>query len=331
MDHPAGHQPHDHPHDHTEDPIREPVRPESDHDHGGHHQGGRHHHDHAQGNIKVAFFLNLSFTIVELIGGILTNSMAILSDALHDLGDSFSLGIAWYLEKYAGKEPDAKFSYGYARFSLLGALINSFILVGGAILILSRSIPRIFDPQPVEPRGMIALAILGILVNGAAVLRLKRGTSLNEKVVSWHLLEDVLGWVVVLVTSLILLVADLPILDPILSVGLTIYVLYNVVKNVRSIMTVLLQGVPGDVVIADLEATMTAIPGVLSVHHTHVWSLEGERHFLSTHVVMPDDLGAAGQIALKCQIRHELEHSGIDHVTIETDYQSEDCGNTVCR
>lgn len=313
MDHPAEHQPHNHHHEHNEDPIQKSAGSESDHDHAGHHHGGLHHHDHAQGNIKAAFFLNLSFTIIELIGGILTNSMAILSDALHDLGDSFSLGIAWYLEKYAKKKPDAKFSFGYARFSLLGALINSFILVGGGILILSRSIPRIFDPQPVEPRGMFALAILGILVNGAAVLRLKRGTSLHEKVVSWHLLEDVLGWVVVLITSLVLLVADLPVLDPILSVVLTLYVLYNVVKNVRSIMTVLLQGVPGEVAIADLEAIMTAIPGVLSVHHTHVWSLEGERHYLSTHVVMPDDLGAAGQIALKREIRHQLEHSGIDH------------------
>lgn len=162
------------------------------------------HQDHQHqktGNIKVAFFLNLSFTILEIVGGIWTNSMVILSDALHDLGDSFSLGIAWYLEKYAQKGSDHKFSYGYARFSLAGAFLNSLILIVGSGFILSQSLSRILQPEPVNPQGMLLFAILGIVFNGLAVIRLKKGTSINERVVSWHLLEDVLGWVVVLLIA----------------------------------------------------------------------------------------------------------------------------------
>lgn len=189
-----------------------------------------HNHEN-QGNIKVAFFLNLSFTIAEIIGGLWTNSVAILSDAVHDLGDSLSLGLAWYFDAFSKKGPDEKYSFGYARFSLLAALINSLVLVGGSVLVLTRSVPRIFNPEPIDAKGMFVFAILGILINGLAVLKLKKGTSLNEKVVSWHLMEDVLGWVVILVASIVLMFVDIPILDPILSVLITIYVLFHVLKT----------------------------------------------------------------------------------------------------
>lgn len=207
-----------------------------------------HDHEHGrEGNIKIAFFLNLFFTILEIIGGLWTNSMAILSDALHDLGDSISLGMAWYFEKYSQKGPDEFFSFGYARFSLLGALINSMVLIIGSILVLSRSIPRIFQPESVNAEGMLVFAILGIAINGLAAIRLRKGTSLNEKVVSWHLLEDVLGWIAVLAVSIALLFIDLPILDPILSILITLFVLFNVIKNIKAVMHVFLQGVPKNI------------------------------------------------------------------------------------
>ena len=177
----------------------------------GHHH---HHHDHSHdtGNIKVAFFLNLSFTIIEIIGGLMTNSMAILADALHDLGDSLSLGISWFLEKVSEKKPDETFTFGYARFSLLAAFINSMVLIVGSTIILYHVIPRLLNPEPVEASGMLLLSILGIVMNGLAVLRLKKGSSMNEKVVTWHLMEDILGWVVVLVASIVLMFVDWPII-----------------------------------------------------------------------------------------------------------------------
>ncbi|MGI6114344.1 MAG: cation diffusion facilitator family transporter [Mahellales bacterium] len=292
-----------------------------------------HAHDHNHGgqkNIKVAFFLNLAFTLLEIVGGFWTNSMAILSDALHDLGDSVSLGVAWYLEKYSQRGPDERFSFGYARFSLLGALINSFILVAGCVLILTKTIPRIISPESVKPEGMLIFAILGIAINGVAVLRLKKGTTLNEKVVSWHLMEDVLGWAVILVVSIILMFVDLPILDPILSVVITVYVLYNVVINLKDILNVFLQGVPKNFSINEIEREITEKTDVLSVHHTHIWSLEGQKNLLSTHIIVEDEIEPERITALKRDIRELMKKKGIDHVTIEFDFASEDCGSRIC-
>jgi len=279
-----------------------------------------HHHHHKQKNIKAAFFLNLSFTIIEIIGGLWTNSMAILSDAVHDLGDSISLGSAWYLERYASKKPDEKYSFGYARFSLLSALLNSLILVGGSVLVLVQSIPRILNPQEVHPEGMLVFAILGILINGAAVLKMKSGTSLNEKAVSWHLLEDVLGWAVILVGSIILLFFDVPVIDPLLSVCITIYVLFNVGKNIKQILHILLQGVPQMYSIVEIEKELKENTEAVSVHHTHLWSLEGEKMLFSTHVVVPENKDI---MKLKESVRSLLYKKGIEHITIEIEYPEE--------
>jgi len=203
------------------------------------------HNHERQENIKVAFLLNLTFTIFEIVGGLWTNSMAILTDALHDLGDSISLGVSWYLEKYSEKGPDQKFSYGYARFSLLGALISSVVLLSGSVLIITRAIPRIIQPEAVNPKEIVDyFLLLGIVIKRNSCFKIKKGTSLNEKVVSWHLIEDVLGWIVVLIISVVLIFLDLPVLDPIFSLLITIYVLYNVVKNLKEILNIFLQGVP---------------------------------------------------------------------------------------
>lgn len=284
-----------------------------------------HHHNHdKQKNIKVAFILNLTFTLIEIFGGLWTNSMAILSDAVHDLGDSIALGGSWYLERYADKKPDGQFSFGYARFSLLAALSNSLILIVGSVIILMRSIPRIIYPQEVHPEGMIVLAILGILINGVAVLKMKKGTSWNEKVVSWHLLEDVLGWVVILIGSIFLMFFDIPVIDPILSALITLYVLRNVMINLKEILHILLQGVPRNFSISEIENEMRIKTEALSVHHTHLWTLEGERMIASTHVVVPDDTEADAVIHIKNAIKAVLLDRGIEHTTVEIEYQREE-------
>src|SRR5690606_39222715 len=150
---------------------------------GGHQH---HHHDHKSGNIKTAFFINTFFAIIELIGGFLTNSVAILSDALHDFGDSLSLGIAWYLQKKSIKPKDDKFTYGYKRFSLLGAFINSLVLIVGSVFVIKEAIERIRYPEQTDTKGMMVLAVLGVTFNFIAMMRLKKASSLNEKLVSLH-------------------------------------------------------------------------------------------------------------------------------------------------
>ena len=286
-----------------------------------------HEHEHSkQKNIRIAFFLNLAFTVLEIVGGIWTNSIAILSDALHDLGDSFSLGLAWYLEHLSSKGPDKKYSFGYARFSLLGAFINSLVLVAGSVLILTRAIPRIISPQPVNSEGILIFAIIGIVVNSIAVIRLRRGSSLNEKVVSWHLLEDVLGWAVLLIGSIIMIFADLPVLDPILSMLITLFVLYNVVINLRKIWKVFLQGVPEGISIEKVEKSIREASGALSAYHTHIWSLDGQKNLLSIHLVVSDDIKRSEIINLKRKVRETAAAMGMEHVTVEIDFQSETAG-----
>ena len=282
------------------------------------------HTHHQTENIRTAFFLNLGFTLFEIVGGIYTNSLAITSDALHDLGDSISLGMAWYLEKHSQKESDQKYSYGYRRFSLLAALINTIILVIGSLYILTEAIPRLLAPEEANAGGMIVLALVGIAVNGMAVLRVRKGQSLNAQVVAWHLLEDVLGWVAVLIVSVTLLVTDLYILDPILSVLINLYVIYNVIGNLRKTLALFLQAVPDTHSLPDIEHRLAKVPQVLSVHHTHIWSLDGEDNVLTTHLVVDPNASKHDLIHIKSAVRKITSELSLAHSTVELEFE-EDC------
>jgi len=285
-------------------------------------------HDHSHdstGDLRLAFFLNLSFTIIEIAGGIWTNSLAILSDAIHDLGDSLSLGMAWYLESYARKDKDKKYSYGYRRYSLLSALINTVVLIVGSIFILSRAVARLFNPEPVNAKGMILFAVLGIIVNGLAMLRVRGGKSLNAQVVAWHLIEDVLGWVAVLIMSIVLLFTDLYILDPIFSILITGFVLYNVIKNLRKTLALFLQAVPENMDLEMIENRLLAIDNVCSSHHTHIWSMDGEHHVLTTHLVVEEDTSQDEVLCIKEDINQLSNEMGFLHTTVEIEYGDEKC------
>lgn len=292
-----------------------------------HHHGHSHSHSHGTENISTAFWLNLSFTIVEIIGGVFTNSVAILSDALHDLGDSLSLGLAWYFQKKSNKGRDKTFTYGYKRFSLIGALVNSIVLVVGSVFMLTEAIPRLVNPEPSNAQGMIILAIFGVIVNGAAVFKLKKGTSLNERAVMLHLMEDVLGWVAVLIGAVLMYFFKWEIIDPLLSVGITAYVLYNVYGNLKTVFRVILQGTPENFEVEDIQAKLKNIEGVLDVHDLHVWSMDGEFNVMTVHAVVKEKTYRA---AMKKAIRHELQHMDVEHVTIEMEFENEDCGMENC-
>ena len=290
-----------------------------------------HNHIHTNSsNIKLAFFLNLAFTIIEIVGGFLTNSVAILSDALHDLGDSISLGVSWRLERVSQRKRDEKYTYGYRRFSLLGAFINGSVLIVGSIVILFEAIPRLLQPETPKVEGMIGLAILGILFNGVAAIRLKRGKTLNEKVVSWHLWEDVLGWVGILLIGTIMLFWNLPLLDPLFSVAFTLFILYNVVKNFQKTIGIFLQAKPGEMNTQMLQEEITKIPGVMSVHDLHVWSMDGAYYVLTIHVVVEDQMPHQNILEIKQQVRETCRQMDIEHVTIEMEQESEKCALENC-
>ncbi|PKV76247.1 cation diffusion facilitator family transporter [Pontibacter ramchanderi] len=299
------------------------------HDH-HQHEGHGHHHHHGGDNIKVAFFLNLSFTVIEVFGGLWINSMAILSDALHDLGDSLSLGLAWYFERLSRKGSDQQFSYGYKRFSLLGAVINSVVLLLGSGIVLWVSVPRLFNPEPVHAPGMIGFAILGVLVNGAAAFRLNKGESLNERVAMLHLLEDVLGWAAVLVGGILLYFFDWPIIDPLLSVLITGFILYNVVRNLRKGLQILLQGTPANISLQEVRRRLELLPEVRSVHDLHLWTLDGLSHVLTLHAVVGNNLNLEEAHEVKQRIRGAMQDAQIDHVTVELEMPGQECSQEHC-
>jgi cobalt-zinc-cadmium efflux system protein len=294
--------------------------------------GHEHHHDHNHDtkNIKWAFFLNLLFTVVEIIGGLFTNSVAIMADALHDLGDSLSLGLAWYFQKLSKKGRDQNYSYGYRRFSLLAALINSIILVVGSIFILFETIPRLINPASVDAKSMIYLAIFGVIVNGAAVFKLTNGKSLNEKVVRLHLMEDVLGWVAVLIGSIIMYFFDWPIIDPILSLMISCYILFNVYSNLKGALQIFLQATPHEMNESKIDEYLKTINEIESYHDLHCWSMDGDYHILTIHIVVSEKESLASMAIIKDKLRKGLSELGFSHVTIEMESPAEICALEDC-
>ena len=288
-------------------------------------------HDHTHNSelssqrIGWAFALNVGFTIIEFVGGMLTNSTAIMADAVHDLGDSLSIGTSWVLSKLSDKKADSSFTYGYKRLSLLGALINGIVLIAGSIWVLAQAIPRLFDPVMPEAEGMLALAVLGVTVNGFAAYKLSAGTTLNERVLNWHLLEDVLGWAAVLIVSIVLMFIEVPILDSLLAAGFTLFILFNVVRNTWYAVKLFVQAVPEHGLIARVRKELLSISAVASIHHEHAWSLDGESTVYTAHLEMGSPMASEEQIDIKSQIADRLQEFEFSHTTIELEFPQEDC------
>lgn len=286
-------------------------------------------HSHSQSSEKIgwAFFLNFGFTIIEFIGGWLTNSTAIMADAVHDLGDTLSIGSAWLLNKLGTKSATKEFTYGYRRLSLLGALINGIVLIVGSAWVLYEAVPRLSNPEMPETEGMIALAILGVLVNGFAAYKLQGGKSLNEKVLNWHLLEDVLGWVAVLIVAIVMQFKDWPVLDPVLSIGFTLFILFNVIRNLISTVKLFFQASPDNDLLQNVTDKLLELDAVSNLHHLHIWSLDGEHHVATVHIVSQFE-SKAEYLMLKESIANALDEFELSHTTIEVENGLEDCRDT---
>ena len=276
-------------------------------------------------NILIAFILNLSFSILELIGGAFTNSVAIISDSVHDMGDAMSIGISYFLEKKSKKKPDEKHTYWYIRYSVLGSTITTVILLVGSILVIYNAILRIINPVEVNYNGMIIFAIFGVIINFAAAYFTREGDSLNQKSVNLHMLEDVLGWVIVLIGAVLMRIFDITYIDPILSICVAIFILVNAYKNFKSILNVFLEKTPNNIDISELKEHLNEIDEVIDVHHIHVWSMDGFTHFATMHVTAKEN-----SKEVKDKIRDELKEHGISHVTIELESKDENCCSKNC-
>lgn len=294
-----------------------------------HRHHSHHHHDAGTRNLSTAFWINTLFAVIELVGGFYTNSVAILSDALHDFGDSLSLGLAYVLQRKSLRARDDSYSYGYKRFSLVGAVVNAVILIVGSVFIIQESVARLANPVQPDARGMLAIAVLGLVANGIALLRLRRGKSLSERVVALHFVEDVLGWIAVLIGSVVMLFADVPVLDPILSIGIAVFILYNAYRNLRQSFRIILQGIPENVDVESVRQKILEVPGVTGMHDLHTWSMDGQYNIMTVHVtVREEDFPRSNTI--KKEIRKRLSKMNIQHLTIETELEGDPCAFLDC-
>ena len=276
-------------------------------------------------NILIAFILNLAFSIFEFIGGAITGSVAIISDAIHDIGDAMSIGASYFLEKKSKKQPDRLFTYGYMRYSVIGGVITTLILLVGSAAVIYNAVLRIISPVEINYNGMIVFAIIGALVNLAAAYFTREGDSINQRAVNLHMLEDVLGWVVVLVGAVIMRFTDISIIDPLMSIGVAVFIFINALNNLKEVIDLFLEKLPHGIDMDEIEEHIMSIEGVLGVHHIHIWSMDGQSNYATMHIVANGD-----QTQIKKKIREELAEHGISHVTLELECEGEECSEHNC-
>ena len=274
--------------------------------------------------MRTAFFINLAFTVIELVGGWWTGSIAVLTDAMHDAGDCLVLGAAWYLQRVALKGRDAHYSYGYGRYSMLGGWLTSVVLVIGALFMLSVSLPRLWAPEMPDATGMIGIALFGLAMNGLAAWKLHGGDTLNERGAYLHLLEDVLGWAAVLVGAIIIHFTGWAIVDPLMSIGISLFILWNAVGTLRKGTGILMQEIPDGLDMQAVREQLLALPYVTDVHDQHTWTLDGSFIVHTVHLVV-GQVDLAQALVMKAQARSLMEKQGIHHATIELEWANEDC------
>ena len=277
-------------------------------------------------NILIAFILNFAFSVFEFIGGIFTGSVAILSDAVHDIGDAASIGISYFLERKSKRKPDENYTYGYARYSVTGSVITTLILLFGSVTVIYNAVGRIINPIEINYSGMIIFAVIGVAVNVCAAFFTREAGSMNQKAVNLHMLEDALGWIVVLIGAVVMRFTDFYIIDPIMSIGVAIFILVNAVRNLKEALDLFLEKTPHGISISEIKEHIEKIDGVKEIHHIHIWSMDGQNNFATMHVVTDGD-----SHEVKHLVREELKEHGISHATLELESTDEHCHEKECR
>lgn len=270
----------------------------------------------AKYTVWVAFFLNLTYAIVEFIAGGVFGSSAVLADSVHDLGDAISIGVSAFLETISNREEDRQYTLGYKRFSLLGALVTAVILITGSILVILENTTKLFNPQPVNDEGILWLGMIAVTINVLASLAVRKGKTKNESILSLHFLEDTLGWLAVILMAIILKITDWYILDPLLSLVISIFILTKAIPRFWSALKIFLDAVPEGVETGDLEKNLEALINVKSVNQLSIWSMDGLENNAIIHLCLED---WEQMMETKNQVRQLLEERGIQNITIEVD------------
>ena len=268
-------------------------------------------------NITSIFILSLVFAVIQLFGGLLTNSIAILTDCIRNFGDAISIGIALMLEKKAMKHADNKYTYGYFRFSVVASLISTMFMIVSSIFAIIVTVPRLLKPENVNDEGMFFLAVFGLVINGMNHYSNYKTDNINEQSVNMQQTEDLLSWVGILIVSTVISIYDLNILDPILSLLIVCLTFKHIINHLKHIFDILLEKVPDDLSIEDIEKKILKIKHVVDVRDFHVWSLDGIRDCASVFIVISDDLDLKSVLHVKSRVKKIIRQSGIKYSTVE--------------
>jgi len=284
-----------------------------------------HEHHHASKWIWTAFILNLLFAVIEFVWWTITNSIAIVSDSIHDLWDSLAIWLAYIFEKISKKKANEKYNYWYARFSILWALITVIILITWSVFIIKNAIERFSDPKEVNSVWMLILAVIGLVINWFAAWKTAKWNWLNEKAITLHLLEDVLWWAAVLIWAILIYFFHWNFIDSILSIGICIFIFYNACVLLKWIIDIFLEKTPKDISYEKLISHVKNLSWIKDAHHMHVWTLDGEKNYLTIHALIDKKLSADDIMKLKKDIKSELKKQWIHHSVIEFEREDEHC------
>ena len=266
--------------------------------------------------VWLAFFLNLSYAIVEFIAGEIFGSSAVLADSVHDLGDAIAIGISAFLEAISNREEDSHYTLGYKRFSLLGAMVTAVILMTGSVLVILENITKLFHPQPVNDEGILWLGIIAVSINVLASLVVRKGKTKNESILSLHFLEDTLGWLAVILMAIVLRFTDWYILDSLLSLVISFFILSKAIPRFWSTLKIFLDAVPEGVDIEQVKSDLEQLDYVASINQLNLWTMDGLEKNAIVHVCLKE----IGQMEIcKESIRTLLKDCGFQNITIEVD------------
>ena len=270
----------------------------------------------AKYTVWLAFFLNLTYAIVEFIAGGVFGSSAVLADSVHDLGDAIAIGISAFLESISNREEDSHYTLGYKRFSLLGAMVTAVILMTGSVLVILENIAKIFHPQSVNDEGILWLGIIAITINVLASLVIRKGQTKNESILSLHFLEDTLGWVTVILMAIVLRFTDWYILDPLLSLVISFFILSKALPRFWSTLKIFLDAVPEGVDIQKIKTDLAELDHVASINQLNLWTMDGLEKNAIVHVCLKE---MEHMETCKESIRIFLKDCGFQNITIEVD------------
>lgn len=270
----------------------------------------------SKGAVWLAFFLNLSFAIVEFIAGGIFGSSAVLADSVHDFGDAVAIGISAFLESISNRKEDSHYTLGYKRFSLLGAMVTAVILMTGSGMVILENMVKLFHPQPVNEEGLLWLGIIAISVNVLASLVIRKGQTKNESILSLHFLEDILGWLAVILMAIILRFTDWYILDPLLSLAISLFILSKAIPRFWSTLKIFLDAVPEGVDIQKIRSDLEQLDHIASVNQLNLWTMDGLEKNAIIHVCLEH---VKHMEVCKESIRDLLKDCGFQNVTIEVD------------